>query len=34
LLIISNWAWIAMLFPLWILLVSAQILVTDRMQRA
>jgi hypothetical protein len=33
LLIISNWAWIAMLFPLWILLVSAQILVTDKMQR-
>jgi hypothetical protein len=33
LLIISNWAWIAMLFPLWILLVSAQILVTDKRQR-
>ena len=33
LLIISNWAWIAMLFPLWILLVSAQILVTDKMHR-
>jgi len=33
LLIISNWAWIAMLFPLWILLVSAQILVADKRQR-
>jgi hypothetical protein len=33
LVVISNWMWIALLFPLWILLVSAQILVTDRMQR-
>jgi hypothetical protein len=30
LLIISNWLWIALLFPLWVLLVSAQILITDR----
>jgi hypothetical protein len=32
LLVISNWLWIALLFPLWILLVSTQILVADRMQ--
>ncbi len=32
LLVISNWLWIALLFPLWILLVSAQILVADRRQ--
>jgi hypothetical protein len=32
LVIISNWLWIGLLFPLWILLVSAQILVADRMQ--
>lgn len=31
LVVISNWLWIALLFPLWILLVSAQILVADRM---
>ena len=30
LVVISNWLWIALLFPLWILLVSAQILVADR----
>ena len=30
--VISNWLWIALIFPLWILLVSAQILVADRMQ--
>ena len=28
--VISNWLWIALLFPLWILLVGAQILVADR----
>ena len=33
LVVISNWLWIALLFPLWILLVSAQILVADRMNR-
>jgi len=33
LVVISNWLWIALLFPLWILLVSTQILVADRMQR-
>jgi len=32
LLVISNWLWIALLFPLWILLVSTQILVADRMR--
>jgi hypothetical protein len=32
LVVISNWLWIALLFPLWILLVSAQILVADRSQ--
>jgi hypothetical protein len=32
LVVISNWLWIALLFPLWILLVSAQILVADRVQ--
>jgi hypothetical protein len=31
LVVISNWLWIALLFPLWILLVSTQILVWDRM---
>src|ERR1700722_5606134 len=31
--VISNWLWIALLFPFWILLVSAQILIADRMQR-
>jgi hypothetical protein len=30
LVVISNWLWIALLFPLWILLVSAQILVADK----
>ena len=30
--VISNWLWIALLFPLWILLVSAQILVADRVR--
>ena len=34
LVVISNWLWIALLFPLWILLVSAQILIADRMQFA
>lgn len=29
LLVITNWKWIALIFPLWILLVSAQILVAD-----
>lgn len=29
LVIISNWLWIALLFPLWIVLVSAQILLAD-----
>jgi hypothetical protein len=29
LLVIANWAWIALLFPLWILLASAYILVAD-----
>jgi hypothetical protein len=33
LLVISNWLWIALLFPLWILLVSAQILVVGSTQR-
>jgi hypothetical protein len=33
LLIITNWEWIALLFPLWILLVSAYVLVADRRQR-
>jgi hypothetical protein len=33
LVVISNWLWIALLFPLWILVVSAQILVADRMDR-
>jgi hypothetical protein len=32
LVVISSWLWIELLFPLWILLVSAQILVTSRMQ--
>ena len=32
LVVISNWLWIALLFPLWILLVSTQILVADRMR--
>jgi hypothetical protein len=32
LVVISNWLWIALLFPLWILLVSVQILVADRVQ--
>jgi hypothetical protein len=30
LLIISNWLWIVLLFPLWVLLVSIEILLTDR----
>jgi hypothetical protein len=30
LLVISNWLWIAMLFPLWTILVSAHILVAQR----
>jgi len=30
LVVISNWLWIALLFPLWILVVSTQILVADR----
>ena len=30
LLVISNWPWIAMLFPLWTILVSAHILVAQR----
>jgi hypothetical protein len=30
LLVISNWLWIAMLFPLWTLLVSAHILVAQK----
>ena len=30
--VISNWLWIALLFPIWILLVSAQILIADRKQ--
>jgi hypothetical protein len=34
LVVISNWLWIALLFPLWILLVSTQILLADRMQFA
>jgi hypothetical protein len=29
LVVISNWLWIALLFPLWILLVSTKILVAD-----
>ncbi len=29
---ISNWLWIALLFPMWILLVSAQILLADGLQ--
>jgi hypothetical protein len=32
LVVISNWLWIALIFPLWILLVSAQILIADRKQ--
>jgi hypothetical protein len=32
LVVISNWLWIALLFPFWILLVSAQILIADRME--
>jgi len=32
LLVISNWLWIALLFPLWILLVSARILVEDSLR--
>jgi len=32
LVVISNWLWIALLFPFWILLVSAQILIADRKQ--
>jgi len=32
LVVISNWLWIALLFPLWILLVSTQILVADRIR--
>jgi hypothetical protein len=34
LVVISNWLWIALLFPLWILLVSTQILLADRVQFA
>jgi hypothetical protein len=30
LVVITHWLWIAILFPLWILLVSAQILVANR----
>ena len=30
LLVISNWMWIAMLFPLWTILVSAHILVVQK----
>jgi hypothetical protein len=29
LLVITNWAWIALVFPLWMLLVSAQSLIAD-----
>jgi hypothetical protein len=32
--VISNWLWIALLFPLWMLLVSAQILLIERGRRA
>jgi hypothetical protein len=34
LLIITSWPWIALLFPLWILLVSAWILVELRFRRS
>ncbi len=34
LLVISDFAWIALLFPLWVLLVSAYILVVDLRERA
>jgi hypothetical protein len=34
LVVISNWLWIALLFPLWILLVSTQILLADKMHFA
>jgi len=30
LLIIGNWRWITLVFPCWMLVVSAQILITDR----
>jgi len=30
LLVITTWEWIVLLFPLWVLLVSAHILATDR----
>ncbi len=33
LVVITNWEWIALLFPLWILLVSSYILVADFRQR-
>jgi hypothetical protein len=31
--VITNWEWIALVFPLWILLVSSQVLVADLLQR-
>ncbi len=34
LLVISNWLWIAMLFPLWTILVSAHILAVQRKSKA
>jgi hypothetical protein len=33
LLIIGNWRWITLVFPFWMLIVSAQILITDRRSR-
>jgi len=33
LVVITNWAWIALLFPLWILIASAYILVSDLRHR-
>jgi hypothetical protein len=33
LLIIGNWRWITLVFPFWMLVVSAQILITDRRSR-
>lgn len=33
LVVITNWAWIALLFPLWILLVSTQVLASDLLRK-
>ena len=33
LLVITNWQWIALLFPFWVLVVSGQVLISDRRTR-